>query len=216
MERAFIAAIAVCTVTGLCPSVPAQAQNGTDTEIIFALELEGQAHDQLRRLLSQYDLDPWIFTREVKIEAGVEPHSMPILTLNTDFLDDDEMQLSTFLHEQAHWFVYEAPARDAAVEELRQKYPNPPRSDFRTYQHLLVAWVELDAMAELVGEAKARHVLEAKVRRLTGEPISEVDAIYRWYNGRVLEDTAEIGAVLAKHGLLITPKNGLVVTADVE
>lgn len=136
---------------------------------------------------------------------------MPLLTLNTDFLDDDEMQLSVFLHEQAHWIVAKAEGRDAAVEQLRRMYPDPPDAGFRTYQHLLVAWVELDAMAELIGEERARQLLEAKVKRLTPEPISDVDTIYRWYNGRVLEDTAVIGALVAEHGMIITPEKGLIV-----
>ena len=216
MKRFLVAAIAIATLAGSCLTACAQVRTGTDAEITFANDLEKRARDQLRRILSQYDLDSWIFTREVKIEAGAEPHSMPMLTLNTDFLDDDEMQLSIFLHEQAHWFVYHAKGRDVAIEELRKKYPNAPRTDLRTYQHLLVAWVELDAMVELIGEEKARQKLDAKVRRLTPEPISEVDRIYRWYNGRVLEDTDEIGVILARHGMIITPQRGLIVQTNEE
>lgn len=67
-------------------------------------------------------------------------------------------------------------------------------------------------MAELVGEERAREVLEAKVLRLSGEsPESEVDRVYTWYNGRVLEDTDEIGAVAARHGIVVNPEKGLVV-----
>jgi hypothetical protein len=206
-----MAAIAIPIFAG--SSLIARAQgSGTEAEIIFASDLEERARDQLRRILSQYDVDSWIFTREVRIEAGTEPHSMPILTLNTDFLDDDQMQLSIFLHEQAHWFVDRATGRDAAIEELRKLYPSPPRADFRTYQHLLVAWVELDAMVELIGEKKARQKLLAKVRRLTAEVTPEVGRVYSWYNGRVLEDTDEIGVIAARHGMIITPQRGLVVT----
>lgn len=197
---------------GLGSASPAYAQNATETEIVFTEQKKEEAREQLRRLLATYDLDPWIFTQEVRIAAGVDPRSYPILTLNTDFLDDDEMQLSVFLHEQAHVFVYEAPGRDEAIEELRRMYPNPPRRDEGVYQHLLVAWVELDAMAELVGEKRAREVLEAKVLRLSGEsPESEVDRVYAWYNDRVLEDTAEIGAVAARHAIVVNPEKGLVV-----
>ena len=216
MTRVVAAVIASGTVTGFWFVACAQVQNGTDTEIVFADDLQSRARDQLRRILSQYELDSWIFTREVRIEAGAEPHSMPMLTLNTDFLDDDEMQLSIFLHEQAHWFVDRAEGRDAAIEELRNKYPNPPRADFRTYQHLLVAWVELDAMVELIGEGKARQKLEAKVRRLAQEVTLEVGRVYRWYNGRVLEDTDEIGVIVARHGMIITPQRGLIVQANEE
>ena len=216
MRRFLAAAIAIPAFAGPCLVACAQVQSGTDTEIIFASDLEPRARDQLRRILSQYDLDSWLFTREVRIEAGAEPHSMPMLTLNTDFLDDDEMQLSIFLHEQAHWFVDRAKGRDAAIEELRKKYPNPPRADFRTYQHLLVAWVELDALVELIGEEKARQELEAKVRRLAPEGTSEVGGVYRWYNGRVLEDTHEIGVIVARHGMVITPQRGLIVQRNEE
>lgn len=211
MRKPLVVLATILAFAGFDSATSLRAQNATETEIVFTEQKKEEARQQLRRLLSAYDVDPWMFTREVRIAAGVDPRSYPILTLNTDFLDDDEMQLSIFLHEQAHWLVYEAAGRDAAVEELRQMYPDPPNTDFRTYQHLLVAWVELDAMAELVGEQRAREVLAAKVRRLSGEsPESEVDRVYAWYNGRVLEDTEEIGAIAAKHGMLITPETGLV------
>lgn len=204
--------VAALCMAALGVAPPLVAQSATETEIVFTEQKKEEAREQLRRLLATYDLDPWIFTQEVRIAAGVDPRSYPILTLNTDFLDDDEMQLSVFLHEQAHLFVYEAPARDEAIEELRRMYPDPPRADDGVYQHLLVAWVELDAMAELVGEKRAREVLEAKVLRLSGEsPESEVDRVYAWYNGRVLEDTDEIGAVAARHGIVVNPEKGLVV-----
>lgn len=208
---ALLTAAALCAA-GLATPPTIVAQNATETEIVFTEQKKEEARQQLRRLLAIYDLDPWIFTQEVRIAAGVDPRSYPILTLNTDFLDDDEMQLSVFLHEQAHVFVYEAPARDEAIEELRRLYPDPPRADEGTYQHLLVAWIELDAMTELVGEKRAREVLEAKVLRLSGEsPESEVDRVYAWYNARVLEDTDEIGAVAARHAIVVNPEKGLVV-----
>jgi hypothetical protein len=220
MRKFIVAAIAV--FASLRSATPVRAQSsGTETEIIFTQQKKGEARQQLRRLLSEYDLDPWIFTREVRIEAGVDPHSHPILTLNTDFLDNDELQLSIFLHEQAHWFVSQSvPPRasedgeeKAVIQELRQMYPNAPVPDYNAYLHLVVAWVELDAMAELVGEEKARQLLREKVKRLVTEPLSEVDKRYRWYNMRVLEDTEAIGKVLQKHELIITPERGLVIGA---
>lgn len=197
-----------------------QAQNsGTETEIIFVQEKENEAHQQLRRILSAYDLDNWIFTQEIRIKEGAEPYSHPVLTLNTDFLDDDEQQMSIFIHEQAHWFVsesvpYKAPQDGEEVEiinELRHLFPNAPVSDYSTFLHLIVGWVELDAMVELVGEEKARQLLRKKIQRLTDEPLSQVDQRYKWYNIRVLENTQDIGVILAKYDLIITPDKGLVI-----
>lgn len=124
------------------------------------------------------------------------------MTLNTDYLDHDELQLSTFLHEEAHWFVGRVvpprPSEEgeevAIIRELRQMYPNSPVSAYSAYLHLIVAWVELDAMAELVGEEAARRLLREKVERVADDPLLEVDQLYRWYDMRVLEDTEAIGA----------------------
>ena len=173
-------------------------------------EKEDEARQQLRRILSSYDLDPWIFTQEVRIEVGAQPYSHPILTLNTNFLDSDDQQMFIFVHEQAHWFVsdsvpYQAPENREEVEiikELQQLYPNAPVSDYSTFLHLIVGRVELDAMVELVGEEKARQLLKEKIQRLTDEPLSKVDQRYKWYNILVLKDTQEIGHILSKHNLI--------------
>lgn len=219
MRKFLVAAVVV--FTSLQPFTTAQAQkSGTETEIVFVQQKEDEARQQLRRILSEYDLDPWIFTEEVRIEVGAQPYSHPILTLNTAFLDSDELQLSTFIHEQMHWFVsqsvpYRAPEDEedevAVIRELQELYPNAPVPDYNAYLHLIVAWIELDAMVELVGEEKARQLLKEKIQRLTEEPLSRVDQRYKWYNMRVLEDTRDIGLILAKHDLIITPDKGLTV-----
>ena len=101
-------------------------------EIVIRLhsenEREVKAEAQLKRLLREYDLSPWFFTREVMIESGVIPHGYPVLTLNTRYINGrDERQLSTFLHEQIHWFVnIDEAAFDAALGDLREMYPEVP------------------------------------------------------------------------------------------
>lgn len=194
-----IAAIALLAVSF---TLSARAQPRTAATLTFAVDEEAQAREQLQRLLAEHDLDPWIFTTRIRIAAGEIPHSHPILTLNTKNLDDDARQLSTFLHEQLHWYE-ESDAHEAAVgraiEDLRALYPNPPdhevigtRSEYSTYLHLIVNWLTLDALRHLLGEEEART--------LTGE-----NRIYRWVNQRVLEDTEAIGAILGEHSLIIDP-----------
>jgi len=180
-----------------------QAQPRTEATLAFAVDEEAEARQQLQRLLATYDLDPWIFTTRIRVAAGEIPHSHPILTLNTKYLDDDARQLSTFLHEQLHWYE-SADEREAAlgqaIEDLRALYPNPPnheeigtRSEYSTYLHLVVNWMTFDALRHLLGDEEAR--------RLTDE-----NRIYRWVNQRVLDDTEAIGAILNEHGLVIDPR----------
>lgn len=162
---------------------------------------ERRAEQQLRRLLDEHDVTPWIFTREIVIQSGVLPHSHPVLTLNTRHVDDDLRQLSTFVHEQIHWFVNaDTLAAEATLAELRRLYPEVPvgrpegaRSEFSTYLHLIVCWLELDAMTRLVGAGQARKLLAD-----FGQ--------YTWNYEHVLRDTDQIGSVLRRHGLIIAPK----------
>jgi hypothetical protein len=146
------------------------------------------------------------------------------LTLNTRYLNDDEKQLSIFLHEQAHWIPVEK--RKAAVEELQEMYPEIPGvpkenqnyagTTLATYNHLVVAWIELDAMTELVGEERARQIMRERVQELVEKPYGPAEKSFVWYNNRVLEDAREIGQVLATHGLVVTPKKGVVVETNEE
>ncbi|MGD8328798.1 MAG: hypothetical protein PVJ49_05130 [Acidobacteriota bacterium] len=130
---------------------------------------EQRAKEQLERLLDAYDLDAWIFTREVRIEAGVIPHSHPVLTLDTGSLDNDDGALSGFLHEQFHWYANEiGDVTDAVKAEFAEIFPDAPdgpeaggaRDRNSTYLHLMVCDLELQAMSELLGEARARAVIE--------------------------------------------------------
>jgi len=230
MRKALVAVAACLIFASLCVLAPVRAQSGTGTKIAFTEqandEAQQQAQQQLRRILSTYDLDPWIMTQEVRIESGVDPHSHPVLTVNTNHLGDDETQLSIFLHEQMHWFVSRsvmpfAPdageEKQAVIKDLEALYPDPPSAaDYGAFVHLIVGWLELDGMAELVGEEKAREIKRGLVQQYTEEPLSNTDKSYRWYNERILEDTREIGSILARHNLLITPDRGLVVRTSEE
>ncbi len=162
-------------------------------------EREVKAEAQLQRLLREYDLSPWFFTREVLIESGVVPHGYPVLTLNTRYIDGrDERQLSTFVHEQIHWFLnIDEAAFNAIVGDLREIYPEVPTgrpegsgTEDGTYMHLVVCWLELEAMTELVGPERARQVLGGK-------------GYYTWIYRRVLEDTEKIGTLIRGQGLVI-------------
>lgn len=182
----------------LLPLPGNSAEQGIDIRLHSGDEREKRAEVQLRRLLREYDLAPWLFTRKVVIESGVIPHSHPVLTINTGLIDDDEKQLSMFLHEQIHWFIStDKAAVESTVAELRELYPEVPiggreasGSEFGTRMHLIVCWFQLEAMTELVGAERARKVLARHGH-------------YTWIYRRVLEDTEKIGLLLRRQGWLI-------------
>lgn len=136
-------------------------------ELAEGSESEKAAHDQVLRLVDRFDIDRWMFTDTVLIDDSQWiPHSHPVLTLNSRYLDDDLSQLATLLHEQFHWYAVSRQNRiDAAISEFRLLFPDVPsglagaRDDYSTYLHLIICDLELAAMQKLVGDAEARRVL---------------------------------------------------------
>jgi hypothetical protein len=162
---------------------------------------EQETRQQLLRLLATYDVSNWIFTRKVIVESGynVIPHSHPVLTLSTRHLKDDELLLATFVHEQLHWYLNEKPKEtEEAYKELRSMFPKVPvgfpdggSDEEWTYKHILVCYLEYQAVRALLGELKARQVME----------FWTTDH-YRWIYKTVLERAPEIGSLMRKHKLI--------------
>ena len=185
-----------CWAAVLLLSVAAGAQNKFDISLKNNSETETRTRERLEKILRQYDLTRWTFTRKILIEDKVIPHSHPVLTLSTR--GDEDALLSTFVHEQIHWFLDEHSERtEKAKAELKALYPKVPvgppdgaRSEESSYLHLLVNYLEYEAMKELLGEEKAKGLLGGKM-------------YYKWLYKTVLTDTNRIKEVVERNKLRI-------------
>lgn len=161
---------------------------------------EEETRVQLQRLLQEHDLSPWIFTRSIRVDERSIPHSHPVLTLHARHRKDDELLLSTFVHEQLHWFLAERQeTTEKAIAELRLMFPTVPagpdaggaRDEHSTYLHLLVCQLERHAMLRLLGELKTKQVMDF----WAGDH-------YGWIYKTVVERSRDIGTILGKHKLV--------------
>ena len=161
---------------------------------------EDRVKSLLEGLLSDYDTSKWEFTDRVVIEHLAIPRSHPVLTLGTRFIVRTALGvLTTYLHEQIHWYLVERGENTAsAIEELRQRYPDVPdrdhggaHDDHSTYLHLLVNWLELESLRIVVGPEKADETL----RQAVDGPV------YGWIYRRVFEDYDVIGGVVRRNQL---------------
>lgn len=161
-------------------------------------EAEEKARVQLERILSNYEISQWLFTKEIMInEKEFIPFSHPTLTINTRYLDNDLKQMSTFIHEQFHW-LQEKRSKDfeAAINDFKQMFPEVPeakdggaRDVYSTYLHLVVCNLEYEAMTSLVGKAEARKIIEGWKH-------------YSWIYDKVLNDP-RIPEITKKHNITI-------------
>lgn len=182
-------------------SYAARAQGSIEITLKHDTANEAATRAQLQRLLGQYDVTPWLFTTAVVVDEGAIPFSHPVLTLHTRHAKDDELLLSTFVHEQLHWWLEaQKDATAKAVTDLRTLFPKVPvggveggRDEPSTYVHLIVGFLERQAVVRLLGELQAKQVMDFWAQDH-----------YTWIYRQVLDRGAEIGRIVRDRGL--TPR----------
>lgn len=165
---------------------------------------EIRVRTELYFLIRKYNLKNYFFTDAVIInESADNPHSHPVLTLNTRHSGD--ILLSTFIHEQIHWYaVQHFPRMKDAVEELKIIYPTVPvgypngaRDEFSTYLHIIINWLELDAISVLLEKNEYEEVVDFLKKDH-----------YRWIYNMVISDYDVIKKVLDKYEIQLGKSKG--------
>jgi hypothetical protein len=109
--------------------------DGGDIHIDVDLEHAQREADRVRAMLEalrrRHDLSRYEYTKVVRIVPGGDTFARPILTLGNRFADSEDLLLSTYLHEQMHWYLWYlgTPERDMLepfYDELVRRYPQAP------------------------------------------------------------------------------------------
>ena len=195
MWRSLAAGLLLIVFAGVAhagDTVRIELKNNTGAEL--------QTKEQLERLLASYDLAKYTITREVIIDEHSIPHSDPVLTLHTRHLHSDDQLLSTYVHEQLHWYLSaHREQMQSAVAELRKLYPKVPvgypdgaDDEFSTYVHLIVCYLEMKADRRLLGPDRA----DAVMKFWAGDH-------YRWDYRTVMDDEKTVAEVINRANLEI-------------
>ena len=164
---------------------------GLNITLINNSDKEKKTKKQLEMLLEKYDLDKWIFQKSIFIGEREIPHSHPKLTINTFHLNNDNRLLSQFLHEQIHWFLPLSRFKQMQ-EELNLLFPQ-----IEDEYHLIINYLEYDALRQLIGEREAKEIIDNKKQYMkNAERYTELYEIVTQQEGKIKE-------ILEKHDLLI-------------
>jgi hypothetical protein len=198
-KRKHIGEILIIVATALAPALALAQTPKLSIKTRHGLPMEEQRKEQMERLAKKYDLKKYTVTRDILIERGAMNHSYPVLTLNLRFLDNDDLALSAYVHEQGHWVLMERHRADnpALFEDLQRTFPNMdtrvPEGDGElrsSYFHIAVCMLEWQALEELVGAERALKVIEWK----QGD---HYKAIY----ATLLNHREQVEGVLGRHGV---------------
>jgi hypothetical protein len=158
----------------------------------------------LAALRRRHDLARYEYTNVVRIVPGGETFARPVLQLGNRFASSEDLLLSTYLHEQMHWYLWYlgTPERDMVapfMDELVRRYPDAPidvadgsaRGYDATYEHLVVNWLEIAAASEFIGRDRALAV--ARAQRLRS---------YGWLYDTVVRDWDKLGELYERHDIV--------------
>ena len=155
----------------------------------------------LSALRRRHDLSRFEYTGIVRVVPGGDTFAHPVLTLGNRFAGSEDLLLSTYLHEQMHWYLWRLGGETSDpvapfFDELVRRYPQAPiappdgaLSYESTYLHLVVNWLEVAATSEYIGHPRARAVADAS-------------RSYRWIYQTVLRDWDLLGELYERHDLV--------------
>ena len=172
-------------------SAPGLASDAVDIQTSRHSARELQEKVELEQLVQKFDLSKYTFTRKVTVEERAMNHAFPVLTLNVHFLGSDDELLSSFLHEQLHWYLAQHRlAMEDAVRRLKIMYPHAPvglpagaDTEYSTYGHLVDCYLEIQADRELIGRERTDKVIKSK-------------PWYTWIYKTVVQDEERIAALV--------------------
>lgn len=172
----------------------------------------------LSKLRSKHDLKRFEYTTRVRVAPGEIPHSHPVLTLNT-MLRAEGALLSTYLHEQMHWYVtwysHARPEGWRAIRtELKERYPTVPiafpegaHTAASSYLHLIVNWLEVKAASAFLGreaavEVASKNFVYSGIYRIVLADWDRLSDLYRGHGLAPIRTAAE----MAEHDLALAAR----------
>jgi hypothetical protein len=165
-------------------------------------ESEKETIELIKSLNKAYDLTKWQFSDAVHINKKAIPHSHPILTLHTRHNKPQEIDLllSTYLHENIHWYLdaHQTELTDI-ITVLKKRFPNiavgypeGARDEYSSYLHIVVCFLELDAIRQLLSDTRYDKIVR----------FWQQDHYTRIYK-LVVEHDNEIAMLIKQHKLLL-------------
>lgn len=145
-----------------------------------------------------YDLEPFLFTQQIKIDRQENSHNRPVLTINTKNAEIPHFLFAQLLHEEFHWWLNLNKVKtELSVKDLKKSYGVVPKNykekKHEAYQHIIVCYLEFKALSFFLGQKEALGVMTKIIKK---------EKILSWVYREVLINGKKIEKILEKNNLL--------------
>ena len=198
MKSFLIILVSILVVTGCTSSINETQSSGLVIKEISPDKSSALAKQNLLQLTQVYELSPFIYTKNIRIQSDVTSHSHLVITLNTKNADNPKKLLSQFLHEQLHWWTQMNHANaQLAMNDLKKYFPEVPvkkgETAESTYLHLIICFLEYKALGFYIGEKDSKKIINE---------FKNKDKIYPWVYTQVLNKEKTINWAVKKNKIL--------------
>jgi hypothetical protein len=124
----------------------------------------------LLHLNQVYDLNPFLFTRLIRVQTNVPSRPAPILIVNTRYAAEPRMLLAVLLNQQMlRWLLMNRGPTRRALADLRKLYPRLPQDGpgeigLSPHLRMLASYLEYRALQMYLGDIFAKGVIERLIQ----------------------------------------------------
>jgi hypothetical protein len=109
--------------------------------------------------LSQvYHLEPFLYTKRIRIESKGKVQSHPVLTLNTIHAEHPHKLLGQWLHQEFYWYLkLQDKAFQKSLTSFKKNFPGKTKQD---YTELAVSFLEYESLIHFLEKKEAHRVIK--------------------------------------------------------
>lgn len=153
------------------------------------------SRQNLHQLEQIYNLKAFSFQRNIVIDSQAKDHKYldgdSAIILNSTHFNNPQKLLAAWLHEEFHWWARSQEKELIPVLNTLKKYY--PKSSQATRLHLVVSYLEYEALRFYLEDKEARLIIHNKIKK---------DKKFPWLYQQVLTRTKLFKKTLSDHNLL--------------
>lgn len=146
-----------------------------DIEEVKPDKLTALTKQNLIHLAQVYHLEPFLYTKKIKIQSKARNQFHPVIVLNTLHAEEPHKLLGHWLHEEFHWWILKNDKNFLkALGQLKRNLPGKQKKD---YLELAVCYLEFQSLIHFLEQKEARGIIRNSIQKERTHPWAYKNAL---------------------------------------